>query len=64
MAGCCTAEITFTVSLKHGVGVMKRIELNCTGCFPGVLQRKLIFFFFKVACSLSLTFNKFMIETI
>lgn len=51
--GCRTLKIMFTVKLKCGGSVMKRIEVKWTiqnSDFHVALQRKLIFF--KVACCL------------
>lgn len=55
VGGCCTLRIMFTVKLKCGGSVMKRIEVKWTipnSDFHVALQRKLIFF--KVTCCLSL----------
>lgn len=55
VGGCCTLKIMFTVKLKCGGSVMKRIEVKRTiqnSDFYVALQRKLIFF--KVTCCLSL----------
>lgn len=55
VGGCCTLKIMFTVKLKCGGSVMKRIEVKRTiqnSDFHVALQRKLIFF--KVTCCLSL----------